>query len=73
MFKRRAGLIKATSAPIDLLAEFWGRNRGQRLLKKSTDILSEKNALFQDVVHHNELIFHSSIQNDMVARVLKYF
>lgn len=55
--------------PFLFLAEFWGRNRGQRLLKKSTDILSEKNALFQDVVHHNELIFHSSIQNDMVARV----
>lgn len=57
--------------PILFFSEWRGRQICQRFLKQSTDVMSERNAVFQDIVSHHELISHSAVQEEMLERTEK--
>lgn len=54
--------------PVLFFVEWRGRQICQRFLQQSTDVMSERNAVFEDIVSHHELIAHSAVQEEMLGR-----
>lgn len=54
--------------PVLFFSEWKGREICQRFLRQSTEVMSERNAVFQDIVSHHDLISHSAVQDEMLNR-----
>ncbi len=54
--------------PVLFFSEWKGREICQRFLRHSTEVMSERNAVFQDIVSHHDLISHSAVQDKMLNR-----
>lgn len=54
--------------PVLFFSEWKGREICQRFLRQSTEVMSERNAVFQDIVSHHDLISHSAVQDKMLNR-----
>lgn len=54
--------------PVLFASEWKGREICQRFLCRSTEVMSERNAVFQDIVSHHDLISHSAVQEEMLGR-----
>lgn len=63
------GAVFVLPLPFLFFAEWRGREICQKALKSSTEVLSERNAVFQDVVSHHDLIYHSAVQEEMLDRI----
>ena len=62
--------------PVLFFSEWRGRQICQRYLKESMAVMSERNAVFEDIVSHHELVAHSAAQEEMLGRteevILRY-
>ena len=54
--------------PFLFFSEWRGREICQRFIKRSTAVLSERNAVFQDIVSHHDLVAHCAAQEKMLMR-----
>lgn len=54
--------------PVLFFSEWRGRQICQRFLQQSTEVMSERNAVFEDIVSHHELVAHSAVQEEMLGR-----
>lgn len=55
--------------PFLFFSEWKGREITRQYLRNSTAVLSERNAVFQDLVSHHDLITHTSAQEKMLSRM----
>ena len=55
--------------PFLFFLEWKGREITRQYLRNSTAVLSERNAVFQDLVSHHDLITHTSAQEKMLSRM----
>ena len=63
------GAAFVLTLPFLFFSEWKGREITRQYLRNSTAVLSERNAVFQDLVSHHELITHTSAQEKMLSRM----
>lgn len=68
LFHPMFGAAFLLPVPVLFISEWKGREICQRFLQQSTEVMSERNAVFQDIVSHHDLISHSAVQEEMLDR-----
>ena len=76
LFHPLLGVAFLLPIPVLFFSEWRGRQICQRFLQQSTAVMSERNAVFGDIVSHHELVAHSAVQEEMLNRteqvILRY-